>query len=145
MDQRGRTGTLLVVLLLVAMVPAVAPASAADAGAVADLQAQDIQAEYDPITESTTITWRNVNSTDGLLNQELQGSTYRIYRHTAPIDALVLSSLVPLGHATRAQRPTSSIVVASMIGDRLIPSRPIRVMPSPSRPRWVRMRRRTML
>lgn len=97
MDQRGRTGALLVVLLLVAMVPAVAPASAADAGTVADLQAQDIQADYDPITESTTITWRNVNSTDGLLNQELQGSTYRIYRHTAPIDAAVLSSLVPLG------------------------------------------------
>jgi hypothetical protein len=57
-----------------------------------NLQAQGIQATFDPVTETTVLTWQNIDSS----GSELQGmfsATYNLYRHTAPIDASNVGTL----------------------------------------------------
>ncbi len=81
----------LVLCLLLAITP-LSNVSAEDIGSPTSLQAQDINAFFDPISETTTITWRNIDST----GTELQGlfdASYNVYRSTEPIDAVNIHNL----------------------------------------------------
>ncbi len=65
-------GTQKAVFLVLCMLLAIAPlsnVSAEDIGPPTSLQAQDINAIFDPLSETTSITWRNIDS-DGI---EVQG------------------------------------------------------------------------
>ena len=83
------------VFLVLCMLLAIAPlsnVSAEDIGSPASLQAQDINAIFDPISETTSITWRNVDSEGTELNG-LFDSTYNVYRSNEPIDAVNILNL----------------------------------------------------
>ena len=83
------------VFLVLCMLLAIAPlsnVSAEDIGSPTSLQAQDINAIFDPASETTTITWRNIDST----GTELQGlfdATYNVYRSSEPIDSVNILNL----------------------------------------------------
>lgn len=81
-----RTTLLVLSILLLSSLPMV-PSASADVGIPEELQAQDIFAEFDNVSETTTITWRNIDETGNQpeLFEELWTSTYHVYRHTAPI------------------------------------------------------------
>ena len=88
-------GTQKAVFLVLCMLLAIAPlsnVSAEDIGSPASLQAQDINAIFDPLSETTSITWRNIDST----GTELQGlfdTTYNVYRSSEPIDSVNILNL----------------------------------------------------
>ena len=79
-------------MLLVSAVPFV-PAVAADQAAPGDMQAQNIDAIFDPFTESTTIMWENVQTQNLTIAQMLQTSRYLVYRS----DSQMNSSLIQNG------------------------------------------------
>ena len=62
-----RKAIFLVFCMLLALAP-LSPVSAEDIGAPGNLQAQDINAVFDPVSETTTVTWRNID-TDGSILQ----------------------------------------------------------------------------
>jgi len=72
----------MVLLFLLPLVIWTPPALAGeDIGAPNLLQAQDINATFDPYSESTTITWRNINYTgDSTLLEALWDVQYHVYR-----------------------------------------------------------------
>ena len=83
------------VFLVLCMLLAIAPlsnVSAEDIGSPASLQAQDINAIFDPLSETTSITWRNVDS-EGTELTDLFDSTYNVYRSNEPIDAVNILNL----------------------------------------------------
>ena len=83
------------VFLVLCMLLAIAPlsnVSAEDIGSPASLQAQDINAIFNPLSETTSITWRNVDSEGTELNG-LFDSTYNVYRSNEPIDAVNILNL----------------------------------------------------
>ena len=88
-------GTQKAVFLVLCMLLAIAPlsnVSAEDIGSPASLQAQDINAIFDPLSETTSITWRNIDSS----GTELQGlfdATYNVYRSSEPIDSVNILNL----------------------------------------------------
>ncbi|MEZ7994547.1 MAG: hypothetical protein QMC52_05265 [Candidatus Poseidoniaceae archaeon] len=88
-------GTQKAVFLVLCMLLAIAPlsnVSAEDIGPPTSLQAQDINAIFDPLSETTSITWRNIDST----GTELQGlfdTTYNVYRSSEPIDSVNILNL----------------------------------------------------
>ena len=90
-----RNGGLRAVILTAVMLLALAPVSPVQANGEPDnLQAQNILATFDNTSETTLITWENI-ATGG---QELNGlfsATYKLYRHTSPIDSVNLESLTP--------------------------------------------------
>ena len=94
-----QNGTLRAVFLVAVMLLALAPVtpSAADAnlGTPSNLQAQHINATFDVATETTTITWTNVESTNINVLNALFSATYKVYRHTSIINASNLASLTP--------------------------------------------------
>jgi len=93
----NRRLTLLVLsILLLSSLPLV-PNASADVGIPEELQAQDIDVEFDNVSETTTITWRNIEQTGGQpeLFGELWDATYHVYRHTAPITPSNIDSLSP--------------------------------------------------
>ena len=71
--------------------------SAEDQGTPSDLQAQDISVSFDNVSETTTITWRNIEQTGGNLDlyQELWDATYHVYRHDVPITPANIGDLNP--------------------------------------------------
>ena len=79
--------------MLLALLP-LTPVQASDMGAPEHLQAQNIEAVFDPETETTLITWQNINSS-GLELQGLFSATYNIYRHSAPINETTISEITP--------------------------------------------------
>ena len=86
----------MVLLFLISLLVWSPPAIAEDIGDPALLQAQDINATFDPYSESTTVTWRNINdSSDSLLLEELWDVTYHVYRHDQPVNAATLGGLFP--------------------------------------------------
>ena len=89
-----RTTLLVLSILLLSSLPMV-PSASADVGIPEELQAQDIFAEFDNVSETTTITWRNIDETGNQpeLFEELWTSTYHVYRHTAPITPSNIDSL----------------------------------------------------
>ena len=90
-----RSGIQRAFFLTLCMVLATLPLShvqAVDMGDPYNLQAQGIQATFDSTTETTVITWQNIDSS----GSELQGmfsATYNLYRHTSPIDATNVGTL----------------------------------------------------
>jgi len=96
------------VFLVLCMLLAIAPlsnVSAEDIGSPASLQAQDISAFFDPTSETTTITWRNIDST-GIELQGLFDATYNVYRSNEPIDAVNILNLTAFASVS-ACTPTS--------------------------------------
>jgi len=86
----------MVLLFLISLVVWSPPAIAEDIGDPILLQAQDINATFDPYSESTTVTWRNINnSNDSSLFEELWDVTYHVYRHDQTIDAAAMAGLTP--------------------------------------------------
>ena len=85
------------VFLVLCMVLAVMPlgnVASEDIGNPANLQAQDITATFDPLSETTTITWRNIDI-DGSVLQGLFSATYNVYRSTSQITDLTIGDLTP--------------------------------------------------
>ena len=77
-----RTTYFVLSILLVSSLPMLSTVSA-DVGTPSELQAQDISVTFDNVSETTTITWRNIEDTAGDLNlySELWDATYHLYRH----------------------------------------------------------------
>ena len=88
-----RKAIFLVLCMLLALLP-LANVSAEDIGNPNNLQAQDINAVFDPATETTTITWRNIDI-DGSVLQGLFSATYDVYRSSEPINATSIGDLSP--------------------------------------------------
>ena len=85
------------VFLVLCMVLAIMPLSnvaAEDLGNPSNLQAQDISAMFDPSSETTTITWRNIDY-DGSVLQGLFSATNNVYRSASPINQSSIGSLTP--------------------------------------------------
>ena len=78
----------------------------ADVGTPSELQAQDISVTFDNVSETTTITWRNIEDTAGDLNlySELWDATYHLYRHDSPITPTNIDSLSPWKSVTACER-----------------------------------------
>ena len=93
---RMRAIAVLTILLLSA-IPLMPSAIAVDSGDPQLLQAQGINAVYDSISETTTITWSNIADDGGIVNlhSELWASYYNIYRHTDVITTTNINSLIP--------------------------------------------------
>ena len=91
-----RTTYFVLSILLVSSLPMFTSVSA-DQGTPSDLQAQDIQVSFDNVSETTTVTWRNIEQTGGDLDlySELWDATYHVYRHDAPITSANIDTLSP--------------------------------------------------
>ena len=91
-----RTTYFVLSILLVSSLPMLNTVSA-DIGTPSELQAQDISVAFDNVSETTTITWRNIEDTAGDLNlySELWDATYHLYRHDSPITPANIDSLTP--------------------------------------------------
>ena len=87
----------IVLLFLISLVFWSPPAHAAeDIGNPVLLQAQDINATFDPISEETVVTWRNINSSENPdLFSELWDATYHVYRHEQPLNSTSIAALTP--------------------------------------------------
>ncbi|MCP2505212.1 MAG: hypothetical protein NLN65_07955, partial [Candidatus Poseidoniaceae archaeon] len=77
-NEGKRKAIFLVFCMLLALAP-LTPVSAEDIGDSVDLQAQEINAFFDPVSETTTVTWRNIDI-DGSVLQGLFSATYNVYR-----------------------------------------------------------------
>ncbi len=58
----------VLIILLLSAIPLAPSALAVDIGDPEKLQAQDISVTYDSVSESTTVTWRNIDSEGGVLS-----------------------------------------------------------------------------
>jgi len=88
-----RKAIFLVMCMLLALLP-MSNVSAEDIGNPSNLQAQDISAVFDPASETTTVTWRNIDI-DGSVLQGLFTATYNVYRSSEVIDQSSIGSLTP--------------------------------------------------
>ncbi|MBT3477500.1 MAG: hypothetical protein HN458_06165, partial [Euryarchaeota archaeon] len=86
-----RKAIFLVMCMLLALVP-MSNVSAEDLGNPSNLQAQDISAVFDPASETTTVTWRNIDI-DGSVLQGLFSATYNVYRSSEVIDQSSIGGL----------------------------------------------------
>ena len=88
---------LMVALMLLALLP-VGPAGATheSEGDPANLQAQHITATFDLSTETTTVTWENLVSSDIGVLTSLFSATYNVYRHNAEVTVANLGTLTPI-------------------------------------------------
>ena len=87
----------VLMILLLSAIPLAPSALAVDEGDPQFLQAQDILVSYDPVSEATTVTWRNIDNEGGVVElfRELWTSYYQVYRHTEVITGDNIDSLVP--------------------------------------------------
>ena len=92
-----KTTYLVLSILLISSLPMLTNVSAEDVGIPSDLQAQDIQVVFDNVSETTTVTWRNIAQAGGDLDlyAELWDATYHVYRHDAPITPSNIDDLNP--------------------------------------------------
>ncbi len=91
---------LMVLLMLLMTVPLIPTSAAADIGDASKLQAQDIAATFDPVSETTTITWRNIETFSGSNVANLQNAEYTVYRHSEPITPGTLGAAIPFANVT---------------------------------------------
>ena len=91
---------LMVLLMLLMTVPLIPTSAAADIGDASTLQAQDIAASFDPVSETTTITWRNIETFSGSNVANLQNAEYTVYRHSEPITSGTIGSAIPFANVT---------------------------------------------
>ena len=84
-------------ILLLSAIPLMPSTLAVDVGDPEQLQAQDISVSYDSVSETTTITWRNIDNEGGVVElfNELWDSYYNVYRHTEVITGANIDSLEP--------------------------------------------------
>ena len=80
----GLRAVILAAIMLLALTP-LGHVHAESEGVPENLQAQNIQAVFNSESETTLITWDNI-ATAGSELQGLFSATYRLYRHSAPID-----------------------------------------------------------
>ena len=95
--ENRRTTYFVLSILLVSSLPMLSTVSASDVGTPSDLQAQDIDVTFDNVSETTTVTWRNIAQAGGNLDlyAELWDATYHVYRHDAPINPANIGDLTP--------------------------------------------------
>jgi flagellar basal body-associated protein FliL len=91
---------LMVLLMLLMTVPLIPTSAAADIGDASKLQAQDIAATFDPVSETTTITWRNIETFSGSNVANLQNAEYTVYRHSEPITSGTIGAAIPFANVT---------------------------------------------
>ncbi len=92
----SRVPMLLIAILLGSLITWTPTVSAAgNASPVEQLQAQSITALFDSETESTTVYWSNLVTTDYPLMLQMQESRYLVYRHNAPLNESVVANLAP--------------------------------------------------
>ena len=94
---------LMVLLMLLMTVPLMQTSAAGDIGDASKLQAQDIAATFDPVSETTTITWRNIDTFDVGYLANLHTATYTVYRHSEPITQGTLASAIPFANVTACE------------------------------------------
>ena len=92
-EEGKRKAIFLVLCMLLALAP-VSNVNAEDIGDPVNLQAQDIVAVFDPASETTTVTWRNIDVDSSVL-QGLFTATYNVYRSDQPITPATIDSLAP--------------------------------------------------
>ncbi len=86
---------LTALLLMVSAIPFV-PTVAADQAAPNDMQSQNIEAIFDPFTESTAIMWENIQTQNLTIAQMLQTSRYLVYRSDAQMNtSLIQNGTIP--------------------------------------------------
>ena len=66
-----------------------------EASIPAELQAQNIGAFFDSVTETTTVQWSNIVTENYPLMLQMQESRYLVYRHNAPLNTSVVANLNP--------------------------------------------------
>ena len=88
-----RKALFLVLCMMLAIMP-LSNVAAEDLGNPSHLQAQDIAATFDPSSETTTITWRNIDF-DGSVLSGLFSATYSVYRSATPITESSIGQLTP--------------------------------------------------
>ena len=95
--ENRRTTYFVLSILLVSSLPMLSTVSASDVGTPSDLQAQEIDVTFDNVSETTTVTWRNIAQAGGNLDlyAELWDATYHVYRHDAPITPANIGDLTP--------------------------------------------------
>ena len=91
---------LMVLLMLLMTVPLIPTSAAADIGDASKLQAQDIAASFDPVSETTTITWRNIETFSSSNVANLQNAEYTVYRHSEPITSGTIGAAIPFVNVT---------------------------------------------
>ena len=64
-----------------------------EASIPAELQAQNIGAFFDSVTETTTVQWSNIVTENYPLMLQMQESRYLVYRHNAPLNTSVVANL----------------------------------------------------
>ena len=103
-----RTTYFVLSILLVSSLPMFTTVSAEDQGTPSELQAQDISVSFDNVSETTTITWRNIEQTGGDLDlySELWDATYHVYRHDVPITPANIGDLNPWHSVTACDKST---------------------------------------
>jgi hypothetical protein len=91
---------LLMTAILLATLITWTPGVAAEASPDSNLQAQAINAVFDQTSESTTVYWSNIATTDFTLMTQMQQTRYLLYRHSGPLNASVIAtdSLMPWGN-----------------------------------------------
>ena len=98
-EQNGslRAGFLVAIMLL-ALTP-IGPVAAThgNQGVDANLQAQHMNATFDPVLETTTITWENIVSASFPVLNSMFGADYNIYRSSVEITEANLSNLTAIG------------------------------------------------
>ena len=82
---------LAILILTMGMAPGV-PAVSADASSPTDMQAQNIAVSFDPLAESTSIMWENINTQNLTIAQNLQSSRYLIYRSATEMNQSVIEN-----------------------------------------------------
>ena len=92
----SRVPMLLIALLLGSLITWVPPVTASgESSDDAELQAQNIGAYFDSVTETTTVQWSNIVTENYPLMLQMQDSRYLVYRHNAPLNASVVINLNP--------------------------------------------------
>ena len=87
----------MVAIMLLAIVPmGFTSATHGGEGTPSNLQAQHINASFDPVSETTTITWENLVSSDFPILNSMFGANYTLYRSSAVITEANLSNLTPI-------------------------------------------------
>lgn len=76
------------------------------------LEARDIQVSFGS-DESTTITWRNINTTDYILLDSLRNTSYEIYRSAVVMNASNILSLSPIATGIMACEANESYSTCS--------------------------------
>ena len=89
--------------MLLMTVPLIPTSAAADIGDASTLQAQDIAATFDPVSETTTITWRNIDTFDVGYVANLHQATYVVYRYSEPITSGTIDSATPFANVTACE------------------------------------------